>query len=261
MNTRILFLFVLSLAFAACGNSTEAGPAVNTAGDAKEVQATTDSENPSAKGRYKTGDNLYVYARSGLTLREKPQIDGAKLTSLPFGTKVNVIDDDLESDPFSAKEPCGLEISGHWVKVKHGQKEGYLFDGFLLTHGPDAVQEPVTYWTSVSKVKSTSDKGPHADVEYYEYASTVWENGVSYVSQGYVGGSSSTLILPKSLVSFQEAYLMAMAMLQNDPANPMKCSCDLDKEELQCDSKDQMLATALRVDDQGNWEILDSVAD
>ncbi len=246
---------------AACSN-----PAEKDGGGAKPASVdssagATEKPEAAAADRYKTGDDLFVFAKSGLTLRKTPDKEGEKVSTLPFGSKVNLTDDDLESDPYSTKEPCGLEMTGHWVKVKSGQKEGYLFDGYLLSFDPDAIYDPLTYWTAVSKVKSTSDKGPEPDVEYYEYKKTVWENGVTFTDQGYVGGNSSVLTLPKALVSFQEAYLLAMATLQNDPANPMTCSCDVDKEDLDCMSKDEMQGTSLRVDKNGDYEIMESVAD
>ncbi|MBK9448205.1 MAG: SH3 domain-containing protein [Bacteroidetes bacterium] len=262
MNTRLILLALIALIMVACSN-----PAEKDGGGAKPssvdstAASSTDKQEATSQERYKTGDDLFVFAKSGLTLRKTPDKEGEKVSTLPFGSKVNVVDADLESDPYTTKEPCGLEMTGHWVRVKSGQKEGFLFDGYLLTLDPDAILDPEAYWTTVSKVKSTSDKGPHADVEYYEYKSTVWENGVTFTDQGYVGGNSATLTLPKSLVSFQEAYLLAMATLQNDPANPMTCNCDVDKEDLDCSSKDEMQGTSLRVDKNGDYEIMDSVAD
>jgi hypothetical protein len=261
MEQNLLFLVGCCLALLACNPSADKNATTSAASkpDSSISEVTEIQSNAGVK--YKTGDDLFVFAKSGLTLRKTPDKEGEKVSTLPFGSKVNVIDADLESDPYTTKEPCGLEMTGHWVRVKSGQKEGFLFDGYLLTLDPDAILDPETYWTKVSKIISTSDKGPHADVEYYEYKSTVWENGVSFTDQGYVGGNSATLTLPKSLVSFQEAYLLAMATLQNDPANPMTCSCAADKEDLDCSSKDEMQETSLRVDKNGDYEIMDSVAD
>ena len=67
----------------------------------------------------------YVYAPSGLKLRETPSMEGKKLASLPYGTKVKCLDGKI-AEPFSVDG-----LTGNWQKVKYADLQGYLFDGYL----------------------------------------------------------------------------------------------------------------------------------
>lgn len=60
---------------------------------------------------YKNGDSLYVYAQSGLNLRDKPSFNSKIILTIPYGDKVQIL----------GKE--GLQeyegITGNWCKIKY----------------------------------------------------------------------------------------------------------------------------------------------
>ncbi len=99
----------------------------------------------------------YVWAKSGLTLRKAPRFDAEKITVLPYGTAVEVID--YPDFTIEYSEYCGMiyrnknvkeqrlaTIKGgntdpfyfesYWVKVQVGKQKGFLFNGYLSEMPP-----------------------------------------------------------------------------------------------------------------------------
>jgi len=73
---------------------------------------------------YKTGDNLYVHAQGGVSLRNKADTKSTILTTVRYGRKVRVIGNFQKRDTISG-------MRGHWLNVDYGGLSGYVFDGFL----------------------------------------------------------------------------------------------------------------------------------
>ncbi len=88
MNTKFFFLGIFGLMVVACAN-----PAEKDGGGAKPASAdstaasSTDKQEATSQERYRTGDDLFVFAKSGLTLRKTPDKEGEKVSTLPFGSK------------------------------------------------------------------------------------------------------------------------------------------------------------------------------
>jgi hypothetical protein len=81
--------------------------------------------------RFKDGETLNVWATSGLNMRDKPDAKAAKLVSIPYGAKVVVQPNIGVKIPFEVEEFKGFIVKGYWLLVKYGDKEGFVFDGFL----------------------------------------------------------------------------------------------------------------------------------
>lgn len=103
------------------------------------VQSTT------AQTFFRPADTLYVWAKSGLNMREFPVRDSKKIKSIPFSEKVVAIGYDgggsfsqliseketlFKDTPSPVKAPA-FSLIGLWLKVKHGNDEGYVFDAYL----------------------------------------------------------------------------------------------------------------------------------
>lgn len=73
----------------------------------------------------------YVAARTGLSMREKPEAASKVLEKIPFGTKVTTIDEEGEW-----KEIVTENMTGYWKKVKYNNKTGYIIDSYLLPWPP-----------------------------------------------------------------------------------------------------------------------------
>lgn len=84
---------------------------------------------------YKSNDDLYVWAISGLNLRTQPDAKSSKIINIPYGEKVRVIDAQINTRQFSytmsKSSSVAWQIDGYWVQVRFGDEEGYVFDGYL----------------------------------------------------------------------------------------------------------------------------------
>lgn len=92
---------------------------------------------------YLPNDRLYVWAESGLNLREGKNFKSEIIKKIEFGEKVLcqgykteyhyynksiTIIDEIE---FSKGQEFSIELKGIWVKVKYKDIEGYIFDAYL----------------------------------------------------------------------------------------------------------------------------------
>ena len=81
--------------------------------------------------RFKDGETLYIWAASGLNLRDKPDAKGTKLITIPYGSKVVVQPNIGVKVPFEVEQSKDFSVKGYWLLVKYENTEGYIFDGFL----------------------------------------------------------------------------------------------------------------------------------
>jgi hypothetical protein len=79
-------------------------------------------------------DKMYVSSTKGVILRSEPDSNSNKITSVPFMTEVQIIE--------QKKEQIFLaERYGKWTKVKFDNNEGWLFGGFLCEFKIDKLLE------------------------------------------------------------------------------------------------------------------------
>lgn len=172
---------------------------------------------------YNDGDTLFVWAQSGLILRDAPDLKSKKIAALPFGTivvpKIYKQTDGVEmsievisSCIYEGQNYYGYKIPGNWVQVSANGKTGYVFDGFLSKYPPPNNQEQFewkidSYLTRVFGFASHVEdmgKSQHAaklDCNFYK-------NGASRQSRGIGNGlSQTTYVLPE--LSLEEGYLIA----------------------------------------------------
>jgi len=139
---------------------------------------------------YKPGDHLYVLAKSGLNLRDKPSKNGRFLQIIPFASSTLV-------RQITDKEYQVDGVSGYWVKVIADDREGYLFDGYLSSYPPP-----------ISEVSSKSIP------TLKQYAEKFLPKGVKVTeSTDDTLVTTSTLILP--LVRLEEAYILGVCFFYN----------------------------------------------
>ncbi len=81
-----------------------------------------------AHSPYESGQELNVYASSGLKLRAHPSTGSEVIDIIPFGSRVTVINTFEFSDENTARIDW---IDGHWILVEYEGMAGYLFDGYL----------------------------------------------------------------------------------------------------------------------------------
>ena len=134
-----------------------------------------------------TPESLYVTAVSGLTLREHPNLQSAKLAVMPLGTKVKII---------NAEEKTTMNvggIDGAMDEIEFNNKKGFGFSGFMSKFFPPGEN-------AVAKSYAEELKKDFPNVEYSEAT----------------GGTASkptkteTLILPTD--KWHEAFFMAQQL-------------------------------------------------
>jgi len=92
---------------------------------------------------YQKGDSLYVWAKNGLKLRDKPNLKSNITAIIPYGQSIiaNENRNEITSNPLSITEVKATEsesknipefkIRGRWLNVNYQGKIGYVFDGYL----------------------------------------------------------------------------------------------------------------------------------
>lgn len=155
-----------------------------------------------------TGETLFIAAKSGLNIREKPSTDAEVVTLVPYGTGVQVVKDDAAPVPMTAE---GLK--GKWVKVQYDEKTGYAFDGFMISHPVPKDGESLKDYTHrvygpVQNHKVINPKQAVIDGKAKEFREDyTLKNGAYHIEAGYWAGTMDTYTLPNTTV--QEAFLMA----------------------------------------------------
>jgi Bacterial SH3 domain len=149
------------------------------------------SVNTFAIDTYQYGDKLFVWAKSGLNIRKEPSPKGELVGKISFGKEITVIDEAIQTYPFSLEvgklgtmEKTGskkkLIFKGFWVKIRLDSVEGYVFDAYLSTLRPfkdyqNVVNKSVYNLIDIFKInfglvrkKDKSDKSNEVyDIKYY----------------------------------------------------------------------------------------------
>lgn len=124
------------------------------------------------KSRFSEGETLYVWALNGLNMRKLPDAKSEKIATLPYGEKVTVQANIGVIIAHEVEEFKDFKVKGVWLLVKFGDKEGFVFDGYLSrlvvpekvsTNGEDNL---VNYFdTKVGKVGERYDRRTYGNGE------------------------------------------------------------------------------------------------
>ena len=196
--------------------------------------------------QYYAGDTLYVWARSGLNMRDSADIKAGKIQTLPFGTMVIVQDSKypfeqetqkirvINSRTIDGQKHPGYSLQGNWIKVITGDTEGYLFDGFLSKFQPLKIEEielegkmqlaaaeqiPEYFERIYGKLKKFNATPTN---KWQSIQRTIFGNGATYEDIQYEVAGSEQIIIPD--MDLEEAYLFFnMCFLlekSNEPVDP-----------------------------------------
>ncbi|WP_136465962.1 SH3 domain-containing protein [Flagellimonas onchidii] len=81
----------------------------------------------------------YIWAKSGLSLRESPSANAEKITIIPYKSEVSIISD--SGILLTVTEFPGFDYTDNWVKIKYKDFIGYSFMGYLSTIKPPELHE------------------------------------------------------------------------------------------------------------------------
>jgi len=138
---------------------------------------------------------MYVAAKSGLSIREKPDAAAKVLDKIPYGTKITLIRQEEE-----LKSIVTEGIHGYWQKVKYNNKTGYILDSYLFPWAPPklaTVKEMKNYFAQVtvpfgSKLVVKSGNMNNIEESDWELYKQLYKNGAEWQkSLAYESGSDS----------------------------------------------------------------------
>jgi uncharacterized protein YgiM (DUF1202 family) len=153
--------------------------------------------------------SMYVAAKTGLSIREKPDAAAKVLDKIPYGTKVTLIKGDEELNSITTEG-----IFGYWQKVKYNNKTGYILDSYLFPWPPPklaTVKEMKNYFAQVTLpfgAKLVIKKGSMNNIEESgsEISKQLYKNGAEWHHFiGYEAGSDA-YFLPD--FSMEQGFLL-----------------------------------------------------
>ena len=139
--------------------------------------------------------SMYVAAKTGLSIREKPEAGAKVLDKIPYGTKISLIWQDEELKSITTEG-----ISGYWQKVKYNNKTGYIIDSYLFPWPPPklaTVKEMKNYFAQVtvpfgSKLLVKSGSMNNIEEDGWELTKQLYKNGAEWHGlNGYEYGSDA----------------------------------------------------------------------
>jgi hypothetical protein len=205
---------------------------------------------------YKPGDRLYVYSKDGLSLREQADPKGTLILVAGYGEELIVLADDKPRVSFTSSN-----ISGAWVKVKHKDRTGFMFNGFLSRLRPMPVTSPdqeldayKVYLKSQFKLLKETRTPPEAI--FTEYDKMDFANEVSYEHKIYEGGASIITRFPVKAFTYQEVFLLARIAY---PEFFGEKKCEYKVDHMECELNE---LTSLEIKKDGNFfVVISGVAD
>ena len=152
---------------------------------------------------------MYVAAKTGLSIREKPEVGSKVLDKISYGTKITLLDFEQEKIGITTEG-----ILGYWGKVKYNNKTGYIVDSYLFPWPPPklaTVKEMKNYLAQVTVpfgAKLVVKSGTMNNIEEsgWQITKQLYKNGAEWhQNQGYEYGSD-TYFLPG--FSLQQGFLL-----------------------------------------------------
>ncbi len=183
-----------------------------------------------AADNYKVGDELYVWAKSGLNVRTGAGTNFEVLMKVDFGDKITVLEKTdktyklaaitkVESSKINDTKP--LYFDGNWVKVKMGNgEEGYVIDQYFLKLRPFQTKNIKSSLNLKVLLNDTiyanSDLG---DGEVLRHVmNRIYENGIMCYAES--GGVWSTEIFYLPNFSLEEVMILFHDAWDNNYSEP-----------------------------------------
>ncbi len=155
------------------------------------------------------GGTLYVAAKTGLSIREKPETGAKVIDKIPYGTKITVLEYGEEKKGITTEG-----MLGYWQKVKYNNKTGYVVDSYLFPWAPPkltTVKEMKNYLAQVTvpfggKLIVKSGTMNNIEESGWEIHKQLYKNGAEWHEHlGYEYGSNAYFLPGFSL---QQGFLL-----------------------------------------------------
>ncbi len=121
---------------------------------------------------YEPGDNLFIWAKSGLNVRKGPGTNFKVISKIAFGGIVTILEKCQEtynltgisstSSNYLRQKVDPIIFKGNWVKVMiDSEIEGYIIDQYLLDIEPKDKLQPFEYGLNLKEIRiDTTVKSP-----------------------------------------------------------------------------------------------------
>ena len=168
------------------------------------------------------GDTLFVWAHSGLNLRESADSKSDIISTIPFGKRVlldaNVQSDEklikiIDSKVIKGKRTPSYSLKGRMIKVIYNDTAGFVYSGFLSRIDPILKQFDYNY----DKILTQK----YGEIKSFILSDTiigakeiVFGNGVLHLSVGGSNWFKETYVFPYK--TFQEGILLILLTINSD---------------------------------------------
>lgn len=165
------------------------------------------------------GAELYVWAKSGLVLRDSEGFEGEKITVIPYGTKIQSGGFltynqafEVEAIPervFDNVTVPAWKMKGDFVRVSYDGTKGYAYSGYLSYYNPAYFElDTIDYaqWLVAKPIDTLFSYDLEQDAEFGE-SSILYENGISFYSYWDKSGGGGTITVPNATLA--HGYLIA----------------------------------------------------
>jgi hypothetical protein len=152
--------------------------------------------------------NWYVAAKSGLSMRDKPDAKATVLEKIPYGTKLTITYSD------ATIQTSNEGMNGEWAKTTHNSKTGYVVNSYLLPWAPPkaTVKTMKEYFQQLAApvVTPFTYQNGHPDsleADYYIVKKYLFKNGAEMHEEGFYESNNNNYFLPG--FSIQQGFILA----------------------------------------------------
>lgn len=133
------------------------------------------------------GTKLFVWAKSGLSLRVEPFLSSSRIKILPYGAQITVIEvsdygeQEIEVIKKSSNkniETNALFLKGNWIQVFHEKDTGYIFDGYCHKLPPPLMIEKARIYEQL-EVWAEREFGIIDNIDHQIVKNQDWSNSTT----------------------------------------------------------------------------------
>lgn len=166
---------------------------------------------------FEEGEQLFVVAHSGLSLRAEPGSHNELITIIPYGEVVQI----LAPDSTQLQESINW-VSGQWIPVHYNGHVGYVFDGYLspLTLPSYSFEKTQSNLDLIYPLESWVGVHLHAlggqdtvTTDYYDQVTQAYESG-DHLTRMNAGNLYKVKLNLKD-VRIMDAYHLLKSMLND----------------------------------------------
>jgi hypothetical protein len=160
-------------------------------------------------------EEYYVWAKSGLALRNSPGSLSKKIDIIPYGYKIKVDEQNINWENLQVisayfideKHYPGFSLEGSWVNVIYNGNSGYIFTGFLSKLPPMKLTTYKSGYYAVETMNEWADREfgilkaikLHGDtLSEYVKDKIIYNNGLMVIKETDSGKFWEQIIIPEA---------------------------------------------------------------